>query len=50
MTRKQLQQVSKPELIEIILQLQTRVAELEKQIRRRSESAKDWTNSSIPRS
>ena len=48
MTCKQLQQLSKPELIEINLQLQARVAELEEQIRPRTEPPKDSTNSSIP--
>ena len=48
MTRKQLQQLSKPELIEIILQLQARMAELEEQIKRLTEPPKDCTNSSIP--
>jgi len=48
MTRKQLQQLSKPEVIEIILQLQRRVAGLEKQIKRLTEPPKDSTNSSIP--
>lgn len=48
MTRKQLQQFSKPELIEIILQLQARVAELQEQIKPLAEPAKDYTNSSIP--
>jgi len=41
MTRKQLQQLSKPELIEIILQLQARVAELEEQIRPLTEPPED---------
>ena len=55
MTGKQLQQLSKPELIEIILrqqalieQLQARVAELEEQINRLTEPPKDASNSSIP--
>jgi len=55
MTRKQLQQLSKPQLIEIILQLQAlieqlqvRVAELEEQNKRLTEPPKDCTNSSIP--
>ena len=55
MTRKQLQQLAKPELIEIILrqqalieQLQARVAELEEQIKRLTEPPKDASNSSIP--
>ena len=55
MTRTQLQQLAKPELIEIILhqqaliqQLQARVAELEEQIKRLPEPPKDCTNSSIP--
>ncbi len=47
-TRKQLQQLSKPELIEIILQLQVRVAELEEQSKRLTGPPKDSTNSSIP--
>ena len=48
MTRKQLQQISKPELIEFILQLQMRVVELEKQIKHLTGPAKDCTNSSVP--
>jgi len=55
MTRKQLQQLSKPQLIQIILrqqalieQLQAWVAELEEQINRLTEPPKDCTNSSIP--
>lgn len=48
MNRKQLQQLSKPELIDVILQLQTRVAQLEKQIKRLTEPPKDASNSSVP--
>ena len=48
MTRKQLEQLSKGELIEIILQLQQRVAELEEELGRLIGLPKDWINSSIP--
>ena len=55
MTREQLQQLSKDELIEIILrqqetieQLQVRVSELEAQIERLTGPPKDHTNSSVP--
>ena len=48
MTRKQLQQLTNPELIEIILQLQQRVTELEEQLRGLTGPPKDSTNSSIP--
>ena len=55
MMRQQLQQLSKSELIEIILQqqtlieqLQARVAELEEQIKRLTQPPKDATNSSVP--
>ena len=48
MTRKQLQQLSTPELIDVILRLQARVAELEEQIKRLTEPPKDASNSSIP--
>lgn len=47
MTRKQLEQLSKAELIEINLQLQTRVAQLEEQIKRLTEPPKDASNSSV---
>lgn len=54
MTCEQLQGLSKAQLIEIILRqqalsehLQGRVAEFEKQIKRLTGPAKDWTNSSV---
>jgi len=62
MTRKQLQQLSKSQLIDIILQqqatihqqqalieqLQARVAELEEQIKQLTQPPKDCSNSSVP--
>ena len=55
MTREQLQQLSKDELIEIILrqqeiieQLQARVAAWEAQVERLTDPPKDHTNSSFP--
>ncbi len=55
MTRQQLQQLSKDELIEIILgqqvlieELQARVSELEAQVERLTRPAKDCANSSVP--
>ena len=55
MTCTQLQQLSKPELIEIILrqqalieQFQARVADLDEQLDRFTGARKDCTNSSIP--
>jgi len=48
MTRQELEQLSKPQLIEIILQLQARLAQLEEQIQRLSQPPKDCSNSSLP--
>ena len=47
MPRKQLQQLSQPELIETILQLQARIAKLEAQLKSLTESPKDCPT--IPR-
>jgi len=55
MTREELQQLSKPQLIEIILcqqalieQLQARVAQLEEWIKHLTQPPKDCSNSSVP--
>lgn len=55
MTREQLEQLSKDELIDIILrqqayieQLETRVAQLEARVDRLTGPPKDHTNSSVP--
>jgi len=55
MTREELQQLSKPQLIEIILcqqalieQLQARVAQLEEWIKQLTRPPKDCSNSSVP--
>ena len=47
MTYEQLQRLSPDELLEIILQLQARVAELERQIERLIGPAKACINSSV---
>jgi len=48
MTSQELLQLSKPQLIETILNLQARLAELEAQIKRFTQPPKDASNSSIP--
>ena len=55
MTRQELEQLSRSELIDIILyqqqaieQLQTRIAQLEEEIKRLSQPPKDSSNSSLP--
>ncbi|MFH0916935.1 MAG: IS66 family transposase [bacterium] len=48
MSREQLEQLSKAELIEIILQLQARLAELEELVKRLTQPPKDASNSSVP--
>jgi len=55
MTREEVQQLSKPQLIEIILrqqalieQLQARVAQLEEWIKQLTQPPKDCSNSSVP--
>lgn len=48
MTSQELQQLSKPQLIEIILNLQARLAELETLVKRLTQPPKDASNSSTP--
>ena len=48
MTRQQLEQLSKAELIEIVLDLQARLAALEDQVNRLTQPPKDASNSSTP--
>jgi len=49
-TREELQQLSKAELIEIILQLQDRITYLEEQLKQLTQPPKDCSNSSVPSS
>lgn len=48
MTRQELEQLSKAELIEIVLDLQARLAALEDQVNRLTQPPKDASNSSVP--
>ncbi|MDI9582878.1 MAG: IS66 family transposase [Acidobacteriota bacterium] len=48
MTREQLEQLSKAELVEIVLGLQARLAAVEDQIKRLTQPPKDSSNSSTP--